>query len=132
MAILITPDEVKNIVNTTLSSEIIQLYIDSVQSKLGDCAEKAYDESTAKLVELNLIAHQLYIAEDIKEVGTTRAPNGASTSKTSSARSGNGIMSTKYGRIVYDIDYKMCWKKAIRSSIFFGTVGKSNTDRKWG
>ena len=129
MAATITPDEVKEIINTPSSCDIVQCYINSMNAKVGSCIDAAYDVSTAKLIKLNLVAYQIAVNEDIQDVVSQTAPNGASISYSRSGNSGKGILSNKYGRTVYNLDTNMCWKGFIKSSVAFGTVGQTNRTR---
>ena len=129
MAVTITPDEVKEIINTASSCDIVQCYINSMNSKVGSCIDNTYDPSTAKLIKLNLVAYQIAVNEDIQDVVSQTAPNGASISYSSPKKPQSGIMSNKYGRTVYNLDTNMCWKGFIKSNIAFGTVGQTNRSR---
>jgi hypothetical protein len=129
MAVTITPDEVKEIIPTTSSCDIVQCYINSMNAKVGDCIDNTYDPSTAKLIKLNLVAYQIAVNEDVQDVTSKKAPNGASVTYSQSSNNGSGIMSNKYGRTVYNLDTNMCWKGIVKSNIAFGTVGQTNRKR---
>lgn len=129
MAVTITPSEVKELINTTSSCDVVQCYINAMNAKVGTCIEQAYDPSTAKLIKLNLVAYQIAVNEDIQDVVSKKAPNGASITYSSPSNPQTGIMSNKYGRTVYNLDTNLCWKGFIKSNIAFKAVGQSNRCR---
>ncbi len=130
MAVIVTPCDVKSVISTTLSSDIIQCYIDSVGAKIDACIEASYDRATAKLIKLNLVAYNIAVQGGEKDVESRTAPNGASVKYSMGGESGKtGILANKYGRAVFDLDTNGCYKAIVKSRIAFGTVGQSNRER---
>lgn len=120
MAITITAQEVKDFCKTGLPDSVIQLYIDSTTSKIGECVETSYDEATATIILLNVIAH-LLCGKDGK-VSSVSAPNGASKSFALS-QTRSGLRSSSYGETVYDLDTKGCWQKIFTTSFMLKSIG---------
>lgn len=79
--IVITPGEIRAMVPTKLPDAVIQAYIAAVIARMGQCLEANYDEDTAKLIAMNMIAYFVSIASGSDGKKTSQsAPNGASFS----------------------------------------------------
>lgn len=125
MAINTTPEQVKEFCGTSLPDSIIQLYIDSVDSQIGECLMATYDESTADLIALNLVSYFVCDSGVTGSITSERAPNGASTSfETPTVK--DGLQSNAYGRTVYNLDTEGCWQSMITQSWSIGTVGNTS------
>ncbi len=120
----ITVQDVKDFCGCTKSDTIIQMYINSVQAKMGQCVEDSYDEDTANLILLNMVCHLCSLSSSGgsgKKTGQT-APNGASVSYQTS-KSKSGLRSTDYGEAVFMFDNYGCWQNMFAKSFMLSTVG---------
>ena len=122
MSCCVTIDDVKAICPSDLPDNIIQLYIDSVCTKIGACLSASYDESTAKLINMNMVAYLVCGQSGYGQVKSERAPNGASTTYEVTV-SKDGLQSSSYGRTVYNLDTNGCWQGMMASTVLIGCVG---------
>ena len=120
MAITITIDDIKEYSGTTLSDTILNMYINSVTSKVGPCLER-YDDDTANLIFLNLIAH-LTTSSSQQKIQSESSPSGASISYATTVTK-NGLGSTLFGEQVLMLDKYGCWQNLVAPSILICTVG---------
>ncbi len=120
MAIVITPDDIKEFCNTSLSDAAIDALICVVQDKMGACAESSYEECVGKQI---LIYATCHLIESAKGSTTQkRAANGASIS-TEYYGTGEGLKSTPSGRTLLMIDSAGCYNGLFVSPLILGTVG---------
>tara|TARA_R110002126_G_scaffold28515_4_gene94985 strand:- start:248 stop:646 length:399 start_codon:yes stop_codon:yes gene_type:complete len=124
MAVTITPNDVKLIYKSGYPDELIQLYIDVVEAKIGTCVDSAYGDAQGKLIKMNLAAYSLSVAEGKQEVSSKTAPNGASISYNSGI-SERGLLSNQYGKAAFDLDQNGCWRAMVQKTAFIGTIGRS-------
>lgn len=122
MAITITPDDVRELCDTSLPDSVIQLYIDSVINRIGACLEGNYDAATAQLVALNLIAFYTCGSQQGGQVTSEKAPNGASVNY-SVQMTKEGLQSSPYGYTVYNMDTEGCWQSMVAKAHHIGVAG---------
>ncbi len=120
MAITITVADIKDSCGTCASDTMIQLYIDSVTNKIGECVENGYDIATATLIMINLVCH--FTCGSDGKITSEKAPNGASTSFQVS-KTKSGLRSSQWGETVYSLDTLGCWQKMFAKSFTFGLIG---------
>jgi hypothetical protein len=130
MAVIITPDEVKEVINTPMTCSMIQHYIDSIEEKIGACLNANYQRATCTLIKLNLVAYQIAVVEGHKDISNQRAPNGAAITFSSAEMGKSGLLSNQYGRAVFNLDTSMCWKGLVKSRIMFGVIGNPTNQNK--
>lgn len=121
MAITITSSDVISYTGSNLSTTIMDLYVNSVKSKVEDCLNDNYDESLANLIFLNLVAHLSVGSSKGKKTGES-APNGASMSYQVTL-SKNGLQSSPYGDQVFMLDTAGCYALLIQPTFMVKTIG---------
>lgn len=122
MAVTITPDDVRVVIKTALPDTVLQLLIDTMESKIGMCVNANYDDSTAEIIKLYSVAYLASQATGVREVESSTSANGASVKfKTSETR--DGILANQYGKMLFNIDSAGCWNAMITSTAFIGVAG---------
>ena len=124
MAILITPDDVKEFCSTSLSDEAITALICVVQARMGACAESSYDECTAK--QILIYATCALTESQSGEITSTKAANGSSVNYNYNG-AGEGVKSTASGRLLAMIDTSGCYQSLFQQTVYFGSVGDANS-----
>lgn len=121
MALSITPADVKSVCKTGLADSVIQMFIDSVNSKIGACLESAYDLNNANLL---LTLYSCHYVEALKGGSTSqkRAANGASVT-VEQYGTGEGLKSTPSGRMALSLDTEGCYSGLINDTFVFDTFG---------
>lgn len=120
MAITITPEDIKSFSGCSASDTVINLYINSVSTKVGQCIESSYDEATGTLILLNVISHMLCGASGNKQ--SISSPNGASISyQTVLTRA--GLRSSPWGEQAYLLDTNGCLDALFAKSYLFAVIG---------
>ena len=120
MTIQVTPCDIKEFCETSLSDAAINSLICAVQSKIGQCVESSYDECVGKLILTYAVCHMAEMQEG--SITQERAANGSSVS-TEYYGTGEGVKSTKSGRMLIALDSSGCYNSLFVSPLFFCTVG---------
>lgn len=119
---MITIADIKSVLKgISVSDNIIQMYIDTVEQKIGECLN-GYDEPLRSLIAINLVAHLIAVATGQYDVTSRRAPNGASLSY-SKTEAKDGILGTRFGKTVFDLDSRGCYKAIVVPRSFVFSVG---------
>lgn len=127
--IVITPGEIRAIVSTNLPDAILTIYMNTVINKIGECLESNYDEDTAKLIAMYMVAYLISVATGNDGVKTSKtSPNGASYSVQMSVAKG-GINSNPYGQTVFMLDTSGCYKAFIPDTAFVKSFSRCTTGK---
>ena len=122
MTIQVTPCDVRELCETGLSDGAINGMICAVQAKMGECVESTYDECVGKLILTYAVCHMAESQEG--SVTQERAANGSSVSQEYYG-TGEGVKSTKAGRMLIMLDSAGCYNALFVSPLFFGVVGET-------
>ncbi len=120
MTIQVTSCDVKEFCETGLSDAAIGSLICVVQSKMGECVEASYDECVGKQVLIYAVCHMVESQEG--SITQERAANGSSVSQEYYG-TGEGVKSTKAGRMLIMLDSAGCYNALFVSPLLFGVVG---------
>ena len=118
----VTVDQVKALTSTVIPDDVVSGIIASVNDKIGACLDVSYPAETADLLALYAVSHFVEISKG-QTVSSTRAPNGASVSYDNTMSNGDGLLSTSYGKVLYQLDTANCSAELINNSFLIGTAG---------
>ena len=120
--ILVNASDVKALCSTGLDDVVIDAMICAVQSKMGDCVQATYDECVGKLILTYAVCHMAESQEG--SITQERAANGSSVSQEYYG-TGEGVKSTKAGRMLIMLDGSGCYNALFASPLLFGLVGET-------
>lgn len=119
---MITVDDVKDIIKTTMGDVLINKFIDAVNEKIGTCLSDNYSDDIADMIMVNMVAYTISVATGQQEKSSIRSPNGSSVSfNVGSAE--KGIAQNPYGKIVQMFDTKGCYRAMVAKRVYIGGVG---------
>lgn len=117
----ITVADVKSVIRTSMSEDMIQAFIDVVNEKVGECYAGLSD-SLQKILKTHLVAYFIDLSLGNTEVTSRTAPNGASVAY-SVDTSRTSLMASPYGRVVISLDTNGCWTSLATVSFGIKAVG---------
>lgn len=119
----ITVQDVKDFTGSACAPDsIIQLYINSISSKIGVCLD-TYDEATCQLIFLNMVGH--LTCGKTGKIASENAPNGASTSYQLS-KTKTGLASSFYGEQVLALDTRGCAQSYFANAFMLDVIGQEH------
>lgn len=131
MAVIITIPEVKELQPTNLSDDIIQYMIDSIDEANTCLDNNNVSDSTQKLLKLYGVCHQILMADDGGEAKSMRGQSGAS--RTLNIKDSDGINSTRWGKLVKQMDKYGCITNILDNSdgwLFAAAIGPDNYEQE--
>ena len=124
MAVTITVEDVRKLINTNLDDSVIQCMIDVVD-EADDCLDaNGVPDSIQKQLKLYGVAHQIVMAQG-GQVESLTAQEGAS--KKWKAVQGSGLDATNFGQMVRQLDRHGCLIPILDNTdngfMFIGSIG---------
>lgn len=129
MACCITPNDINEIQSNSLPDKVVQAMINSIVNRAEQCLiNSGVDTDTACNLMTYGVAHQVAMADGQGgEVKSRRGQSGASQSL--AIKDSNGIESTKWGKLVNQMDNTGCVKNLLNNNegwLFGASVGPDN------
>lgn len=121
MSVIVTDADVKALCKTAMADAVIDLTINSVQTKIGQCVCDTYDDDTAKLIIMYAVCHFIS-ASGSGDVTSRKAANGSSVSFEQHG-TGEGLKSTQFGRLLIMADTEGCHSKLVADTFTFLSIG---------
>lgn len=103
----ITVADVREVISSSMPDSYINAIINLVYIRIGGCLSANYNEETANLIALNLVAYYVDIANGKNQIASENSPNGASISY--QATTAKGLASNPFGQLVLAFDLSQCY-----------------------
>lgn len=127
----ITVDDVQDRCPTSLSNAVIEDYICTVNSLVGECLDNTYDACVAKTIQANLVCHLIYLNDNPQRVKGFKTPNGTSESyEVYTSQTGLGLSS--FGQQILLLDKSGCVQQNTSTPFWLQSVGSTNPPRSRG